>query len=111
MGLIKHFSLSDENFEIALNRLKSRYSNPDAVKHSLLQSLLSFNCEAGPKYSKTLSAMTVFANTLDELKNVHNLPREESLCNELLREICFYNLPSDVRNGMIDETRSNYPPN
>ena len=108
-GLIKHFSLSEENFEIALNRLKARYSNPDVVKHSLFQSILSFKCEAGPKFSKTLSAMTAFANTLDELRTVHKLPIGELLCKELLREICFYNLPSDVRIGLIEETGSNYP--
>ena len=49
-----HLSLSEENFETALDRLKARYSNPDVVKHSLFQSILSFRCEAGPKFSKTL---------------------------------------------------------
>ena len=110
VGLIKHFSLSNENYPIALNRLKERYSDPDVVKHSLFQSILSFKCEAGPKFSKTLAAMTAFENTLEELKTTHKLPIGESLCKELLREICFYNLPSDVRRGLIEATGSNYPP-
>ena len=35
-GLIKHLYLSNEDLEIALNRFKARYSNPDVVKHSVL---------------------------------------------------------------------------
>ena len=65
VGLIKHLSLTEENFNIALNRLNDRYSNPDVVKHSLLQSIISFKCETGPKFTITLSAMNAFANTLD----------------------------------------------
>ena len=110
VGLIKHFSLSNDNYAIALKRLTDRYSNPDVVKQSLLQSIISFKCETGPKFNKTLSAVTEFANTLDELKTVHNLPYGEELSKELLREICFYNLPSDLRKGLIEETDSNYPP-
>ena len=109
VGLIKHFSLSDDNYAIALQRLTDRYSNPDVVKHSLLQSIISFKCDSGPKYSKTLSAITAFSNTLDELRTAHGLPKEGLLCNELLRELCFYNLPSEVKIGLIDETGSNYP--
>ena len=52
-GLIKHFSLTNANYPIALKRLKDRYSDPDVVKHSLFQSILSFKCEAGPKFTKT----------------------------------------------------------
>ena len=96
VGLIKHFSLTNANYPIALKRLKDRYSDPDVVKHSLFQSILSFKCEAGPKFSKTLAAMTAFENTLEELKTAHRLPIGELLCKELLREICFYILPSDV---------------
>ena len=110
IGLIKHLTLSEDNYQIALDKLNNRYSNPEVVKHALFQNLLSFKCEAGPKFSKTLSAMTAFANTLDELSNVHNLPIEGALCKELLRGICFYNLPSEVRIGLIEETDNNYPP-
>ena len=39
VGLVKHFSLSEDNYAIALKRLKDRYSNPDVVKHILLQSI------------------------------------------------------------------------
>ena len=110
VGLIKHFSLVEDNYAIALKKLTDRYSNPDVVKHMLFQSILSFKCEAGTKFSKTQSAMTAFSNTLDELRTVHNLPIGDLLCKELLREICFYNLPSEVRKGLIEETNNNYPP-
>ena len=53
--------------------------------------------------------MTEFANTLDELKTVHNLPYGEELSKELLREILFHKLSPDVRKGLIEETGSNYP--
>ena len=102
--------MSNDNYAIALQRLTDRYSNPDVVKHLLLQSIISFKCDSGTKFSKTLSAITAFSNTLDELRTVHKLPKgDHLLCNELLRELCFYNLPSDVRIGLIDETGSNYP--
>ena len=110
VGLIKHFSLVDDNYEIALKKLKDRYSNPDVVKHLLLQSIISFKCDSGPKFSKTQSAATAFSNALDELSTVHNLPYGEELSKELLREIMFYNLPYEVRKGLIEETNNNYPP-
>merc|ERR1712215_520079 len=74
-----------------------------------LQSLISFKCDSGPKFSKTQSAATAFSNALDELRTVHNLPSGEELSKELLREIMFYNLPSEVRKGLIEETNNNYP--
>ena len=102
--------MSEDNYQIALDKLNNRYSNPEVVKHALFQRILSFKSEAGPKFSKTLSAITAFSNTLDELKSTHKLPSGELLCNELLREICFYNLPSEVKIGLIEETGNNYPP-
>merc|ERR1712121_311825 len=109
VGLIKHLSLSEDNYQTALNRLNNRYCNPDVVKHALFQSILKFKCEAGPKFSKTLAAVTAFSNALDELNTVHNIPVEGAGYKELLREICFYNLPSEVRIGLIEETGNNFP--
>merc|ERR1712002_1331877 len=50
-GLIKHLSLSEDNYQIALDKLNNRYSNPEVVKHALFQNLLSFKTDAGPIYS------------------------------------------------------------
>ena len=44
VGLIKHLTLSEDNYQTALNRLNNRYCNPDVVKHALFQSILKFKC-------------------------------------------------------------------
>ena len=46
---------------------------------------------------------------LEDLKTVHKLPYGEKLCKELLREIVFYNLPSEVKIELINACGSNYP--
>ena len=108
--LIKNLSLEDDNFEVAVKRLHEKYLNPATVKHSLLQSVLNFKCESGLRYAKAESAIVALANDLDELKNVHQLDIGVELCKELLREIVFYRLPADLRVGLIDACKTNYPP-
>ena len=107
--LIKNLSLEDSNYDTAVTRLHNKYLNPASVKHSLLQSVLNFKCESGVRYTKAESAITALANDLDELKNVHKLDIGVELCKELLREIIFYRLPADVRIGLIDACKTNYP--
>ena len=95
---------------MAIKRLEDRYLNPDSVKHSILQAILNFKCKTGHKFNKALSAITQFANNLEEMKTVHNIPiGADCLCKELLREICFFNLPSTLKVGLIDECKVNYP--
>ena len=50
--LIKNLSLSADNYATALGRLLNRYLNPETVKHSLMQSFISFKCESNPKFTK-----------------------------------------------------------
>ena len=40
--LIKHLSVIDANYDVAVQKLNDKYSNADSVKHSLLQSILNF---------------------------------------------------------------------
>ena len=88
--LIKNLSLNDDNYQTALDRLSKRYLNPETVKHSLLQSVIGFKCGSNPKYTKAQSAMTNFANNLEELKTVHKFPiGNDCICKELLRETAF----------------------
>ena len=70
--LIKNVSLESANYDIAVTRLKTKYLNHETIKHTLLQSVLNFRRESGPRYSKTLSAITALANAIDELKKIIN---------------------------------------
>ena len=101
--------MDESNYQVAIDRLKERYLNPEGVKHTLLQSILNFKCDA-TKLSKVESIVNNWANDLSELKNVHSLDVSLELCRELLREILFYRLPADIRLGLIDECKTNYPP-
>ena len=107
-NLIKNLTLDSSNYDIALNKLKAEYLNPEAVKHTLLQTILNFKCESG-KIVKVKSTVNNWSNDLEELKNVHKLEVGCNLCRELLREILFYRLPADIRIGLIDECDNNYP--
>ena len=107
--LIKNLSLEESNYDVAVKRLHDKYLNPASVKHSLIQAVLNFKCESGTRYTKAESAITALANDLDDLKNVHKLDIGADLCKELLREIVFYRLPADLRIGLIDKCKTNYP--
>ena len=108
-NLIKNFSLSDSNYKVALQKLEQKYLNPAVVRHSIIQSILNFKCESGPRYSKVESAINNLANDLEELKNIHKLDIGAELCTEILRELTFYRLPPEVRLGLIDACNTNYP--
>ena len=49
VSLIKHLSLTDDNYAVAKGKLEKRYNNPESIKHTLFRSLLSFKCETSPK--------------------------------------------------------------
>ena len=107
--LIGNLTLEDDNYDIAVKSLKDKYLDPDTVKHTLLQSILNFNCEAGARYAKLDSAVVALLNNLNELKTVHSLDIGEELCKELLRELVFYKLPAEVGLGLVDACGTNYP--
>ena len=109
LSLIKHYTLENDYYEIALNKLKAKYLNPEVVKHTLLQNILNFKCDT-KLFTKIESLVNKWSTELVELRNVHNLDVGADLCKELLREILFYRLPADVRIGLIDECGTNYPP-
>ena len=108
-NLIRHLSLVEDNYDIALKRLKDKYLDSEIVKHTLVQSILNFKCESGARYTKAQASLTTLSNVLEELKSVHNLPIGEELCKAILREAIFYKLPSDIRVGLIDACNTNYP--
>ena len=107
--MIKHLTLTDANYDLALGKLEKRYSNPDSIKHSLLQTVLNFKCEANPKFTKALGAVTGFTNALDELRTTHELNTGDKMRDEILREILFYGLPIPLRQGLIEVCKKNYP--
>ena len=107
-NLIKNLTLNEANFDVAVKKLKDKYLNPQAVKHTLLQGILNFKCDS-KQLGKVESAVNSLSNDLEELKNSHALDISLELCSEFLREILFYRLPADVRLGLIDELDTNYP--
>ena len=95
--LMKHLSATDPNYVTARERLVKRYNNPDVLKHNLVQSVLNFRAESNPRFTKVVSAVTGFANALEELKTTHSIDTDAKLAEELKREILFYNLPTPIR--------------
>ena len=59
--LIKNVSLESPNYDIVFARLKAKYLNHKTIKHTLLQSVLFFKYESGPRYCKVLSVITALA--------------------------------------------------
>ena len=86
-----------------------RYNNPDVLKHNLVQSVLNFRAESNPRFTKVVSAVTGFANALEELKTTHSIDTDAKFVEELKREILFYNLPTPIRQGLIEKLGKNYP--
>ena len=107
--LIKHLSPSNANYAIALERLEKRFNNPEVIKHNLVQSILNFKADSNPRYTKVVSAITGFANALEELKTKHNIDDDKKMLEEYNREILFYNLPAPIRKGLITLTGNNFP--
>ena len=107
--LIKHLSPSNDNYPIALERLEKRFNNPQLIKHNLIQSILNFKADSNPRYTKVVSAMTGFANALEELKTKHGIDDDKNMLEEYNREVLFYNLPAPIRKGLITLTGTNFP--
>ena len=82
--LVKHLSLSDGNYAVAKGKLENKYNNPDSIKHTLLQSILSFKCETNPKFTKCQASVTGFNNALVELKTIHEVDSGDKFQEEIL---------------------------
>ena len=67
------------------------------------------SCETNLKFTKTLAAVTVLNNALEELKTNHGVDTDDKFQEEIFREIIFHNLPVPIRQGLIDKFGKNYP--
>ena len=106
--IIKHLTPSDANYKTALERLEKRFNNPEVIKHNLVQSILSFKADSNPRFTKVVSAVTGFANALEELRTKHIIDNDVKMLEEFKREILFYNLPAPIREGLILATGENF---
>ena len=107
--MIKHLTPSDANYKTALERLEKRFNNPKVIKHNLVQYILSFKADSNPRFSKVVSAVTGFANALEELRTKHIIDNDVKMLEEFKREILFYNLSAPIREGLILATGKKIP--
>jgi len=47
LNLVKHYTLDNDSYVLALNKLKARYLNAEVGKHTLLQGIFNFKCDGG----------------------------------------------------------------
>ena len=71
--LIRHLSLTEANYLVARQRLEKKYNKKEAIKHSLIQTVLGFKCESNPRFTQCTAAITGFNNALEELRTVHEV--------------------------------------
>ena len=109
--VIEHLSVSDENYFVALDILRSEFQDHDFRKSQIFAEILSHK----PKAEFDLDALRTFcmqvkANFL-EFKSSYGLDfmfRETSV-KEFVSHIVFNNLPGFFKREMIRLSGSNYP--
>ena len=95
---IRGYSLTEANYDIAVQALKDRYGKPDKIVFAHVQALLNIKKTPllkGPKYVEQLWHLQ--SELLSHIRSLKALEVTEELCQIFLTPIIFSQLPNDMR--------------
>lgn len=110
--IISHLSISDENFDVAIDLLKAEFLDEEFIVEEHFKKIIS----SQPKYDPDFNNVKSYLNEMRAI--VHDLqtysldflnPKADSAGLKLLSHIIFNKLPSSLRRELMHKTKSNYP--
>ena len=109
--LIKHLSISDDNYTVALDLLKAEFLDVDYIKSQIFTEILEYKLSADLDLESVRAFFTHIRANLSELNSSHGL---DFLCpntpgSELLSHVVFQKLPSLLKRELIRIGKTNYP--
>ena len=107
---IKGLTINQANFAVALNKLDKKYLSDEKIIKSIINNILQYKVvNPDANYNNVLEGLATLDNHLMELHNVHNLNCKIGAADKLISLIIIQNLPSQLRNEIINITGSTFP--
>ena len=107
---IKSFTLSNENYDLAIKVLERSYLNKPLIKEGLLDKIAEIKFDSNDKSMlKTLSGLTILRNYLSELKSTFQIDCFAGSGGEVIRHIVFKRLPSNLKNELMNLCKKTFP--
>ena len=102
--LIEGYSVKGENYNLALGRLKDEYLSSLHIKNSIFDVIYNWkNTNPDKLYINVRDNLVALENHLIELKDTYNIDYSVKFCQEYLAHCVLRNIPSAVRDGLIDK--------
>ena len=107
---ISHFTLTDDNYNLALDRLSKEYLNMDEIQDSILEFLVNHrHVTCDKNYDSFRATMIKIQNYLEELKGSHGLDLMEGDASLLIRFIVFDRLPLLIKDQLYIICKTSRP--
>ena len=107
---LKGLTLEASNFEVAWSKLEKKYLDNEYILRAIFSDIYLYkNTNPGKNYQNILKGITKLENHIAELLNVHKLDCHEGASDKLIAFIVFENLPGQLRNELINITKSTFP--
>ena len=107
---IKGLTINASNYDVARGKLDKKYLDSEKIQKAIFSSIYHFQVSNPDKtYQNVLQGLTTLENHIMELKNVHSLDCTIGAADKLVSLIIMQNLPSQLRNELINLTETTYP--
>ena len=107
--LVQHLQITDDNYDTALDLLKTEFLNEDAIVEELIKKLL----EIRPKFDQTFLETKIF---IMEIRSIVSDLKQYGLdilsfiaSSKLLSHIVFHKLPNIFKQELVRKLNNNYP--
>ena len=108
--LVSHLSISDSNFEVALELLKKEFLDIEAIVDQILEQVANKVLEPyDPGFAQTKQFISEVRALVSELANYDYLFLQEKSGNRVLSHLLFKKLPLVFRREIVHKVGSNYP--
>ena len=102
--LIEGYSIKGENYNLALDKLKAEYLRSLHIKISIYDVIYNWkNTSPDKLYRSVKDNLVSLENHLIELKVTYIINYSESFCQNYLAHCMLRNIPSVIRDGLIDK--------
>ena len=108
---VTNLELTNENYKIALDRLKKEFLDEGFIKDELIKQILNKQPGFDPKYDKTRTYLAEIENIMNDLTVNYNLDCKSIATsgNAIISQVVFSKLSPELQRGLINTTGNVYP--
>ena len=109
LKVIRHLNVTDSNYEVAIDLLKTEFLNVPSIVDSLFKKLLEIKPKFDPSYQETKIFINDFRCILSDLKEYERDLLKDKWCKEFVSHILVQKLPIPFRKELIRKLDCDFP--